>query len=87
MLHERIAIALLALGIAEAVDAQRQILHAAASVEFELKQDALDILFGLGHAECFDAELMVLPQASLLGAFVAEVRADVEDLDRASPGR
>jgi hypothetical protein len=57
---EGLAIAGLAVGVAEAIDLKGQVLHAAAGVEVHLEDDALDIGLGLGDAEDLDAELVVL---------------------------
>src|SRR5437588_481440 len=60
--HQRIAIPLFALAVAEAVDLELQVLHAAAAIKVHLEQDALDVLLRLGDAERLDAELVVLAQ-------------------------
>lgn len=74
------AVAELGVAIAEGVDAEGEVAEAGAAVEVELEEDALDILLGVGDAEGFRAELVVDAEAAFLGAFVAEVGADVEDL-------
>src|SRR4029079_1062375 len=76
-LHQRIPISLLALRVAEAVDLQRQILNSAAPVKIHLKQNAFHILRRIGDAKRLGAKLMMLSQAALLRALIAEIRRDV----------
>jgi hypothetical protein len=77
---EGVAVALFGFGVAEAVDLELEVFDAAAAVEVHLEEDALDVLLGVGEAEGFGAELVVLAEAALLGAFVSEIGGDVIDL-------
>src|SRR5690606_33172794 len=71
---QRRAVTRLALGVAEAVEMERELPQPAAAVEVELEQDALGVLFRRRDAEGLDAELVVLPVAPRLGALVAQHR-------------
>ena len=74
---QRVAITLLRFGVAQTVEAQHEVLQTAAAIKIHLKQDALGVLIGLGDAEGFHAELVVLAETSLLWFFVTKVRAEV----------
>src|SRR5439155_17237155 len=76
-----VAIFLLALAVAHAVDTQRKIAQPAAAIKIHLKQNALDILFRFCDSKGFDAELVMLPQPTLLRTLIAKDRAEIENLD------